>query len=98
MDAQDTSTQKLTDSALEAQTAARNLQSPHRDDVDDRYSAVTQYSLAKVIGVWAAAAIPMAVLAWVVAPWLRDQLSGEERLAKALLICLTAGLIWQFVL
>jgi membrane protease YdiL (CAAX protease family) len=40
----------------------------------------------------------MAVLAWIVAPWLRDQLGGAEPLGQALLICLTAGLIWQFVL
>jgi membrane protease YdiL (CAAX protease family) len=65
---------------------------------DERYSAVRQYSLAQILGVWAAAAIPMAVLSWVVAPLLRDQLGGTERLGKALLICLTVGLIWQFVL
>jgi len=65
---------------------------------NDRYSAVKQYSLAQILGVWAAAAIPMALLSWVAAPLLRDQLSGTERLGKALLICLTAGLVWQFVL
>jgi uncharacterized protein len=65
---------------------------------DERYAAVRQYSLAEILAVWAAAAIPMGVLAWVVAPWLRDQLGGDEPLAQALLICLTAGLIWQFVL
>jgi membrane protease YdiL (CAAX protease family) len=40
----------------------------------------------------------MGVLAWVVGPLLRDQLGGDEPLAQALLICLTAGLMWQFVL
>jgi membrane protease YdiL (CAAX protease family) len=64
----------------------------------DRYAAVRQYSLAQIMGVWAAAALPMGVLAWVVAPWLRDQLGGDEPLAQALLILLTAGLVWQFVL
>ena len=68
------------------------------EQVDDRYSAVRQYSLAEILGVWAAAAVPMGVLAWIVAPWLRDQLGGPEPLAKALLILLTLGLIWQFVL
>jgi membrane protease YdiL (CAAX protease family) len=63
-----------------------------------RHAAVRQYSLAQILGVWAAAAVPMGVLAWIVAPWLRDQLGGDEPLAQALLICLTAGLIWQFVL
>ncbi len=71
----------------------------HQVDHDaDRFVGVRQYSLAQIVGVWAAAAVPMAVLAWVVAPWLRDQLGGEEPLAKALLILLTVGLIWQFVL
>jgi CAAX protease family protein len=65
---------------------------------DERYSAVRQYSLAEILGVWAAAAVPMGVLAWIVAPWLRDQLGGAERLSKSLLILLTLGLIWQFVL
>jgi membrane protease YdiL (CAAX protease family) len=65
---------------------------------DERYAAVRQYSLGQILAVWAAAAIPMGLLAWVVAPWLRDQLGGDEPLAQALLICLTAGLIWQFVL
>ena len=67
-------------------------------DIDDRYAAVRQYSLAQIIGVWAAAAIPMGLLAWVFAPLLRDQLGGNEPLAKSLLILLTAGLIWQFFL
>jgi uncharacterized protein len=48
--------------------------------------------------VWAAAAVPMGVLARIAAPWLRDQLGGDEPLAQALLICITAGLVWQFVL
>jgi uncharacterized protein len=64
----------------------------------DRYAAVRQYSLAQILGVWAAAAVPMGVLAWIIAPWLRDQLGGRDPFPEALLICLTAGLIWQFVL
>ena len=57
----------------------------------DRYAAVRQYSLAQILGVWAAAAVPMGLLAWVVAPLLRDQLGGDEPLGQALLILLTAG-------
>jgi membrane protease YdiL (CAAX protease family) len=64
----------------------------------DRYEAVRQYSLAQILAVWAAAAVPMGVLAWLVAPWLRDQLGGRDPFAEALLICFTAGLIWQLVL
>ena len=47
---------------------------------------------------WAAAALPMGLLAWVAAPLLADQLSGPNALMRALLITLTAGLVWQFVL
>src|SRR6478609_4934044 len=65
---------------------------------DDRSAAVTQYSLGKILGVWAAAALPMGVLAWVVTPLLSDHLGGSEPLGAALLICMTIGLVWQFVL
>jgi membrane protease YdiL (CAAX protease family) len=69
-----------------------------RDREDARHAAARQYSLAQILGVWAAAAVPMGLLAWVFAPLLRDQLGGDEPLAQALLILLTAGLVWQFVL
>jgi uncharacterized protein len=68
------------------------------DRETDRYEGVRQYSVAQVLGVWAAAALPMGVLSWIVAPVLADQLGGREPLLKALLLCLTAGLVWQFVL
>jgi hypothetical protein len=51
-----------------------------------------------VPGVWAAAAVPMGPLAWVVAPLVADRLSGPGALARALIASLTAGLVWQFVL
>jgi membrane protease YdiL (CAAX protease family) len=60
--------------------------------------AARQYSLVQILAVWAAAAVPMGVLAWVIAPWLADLFGGDEPLGKALLIVLTVGLIWQFVL
>jgi membrane protease YdiL (CAAX protease family) len=64
----------------------------------DRYEAVRQYSLAEILAVWAAAVVPIGVLSWIVAPWLRDQLGGDDPFAQALLICITAGLVWQFFL
>src|SRR3712207_2900457 len=71
--------------------------SPEQED--SRYTAVSQYSLAQILAVWAAAAIPMAVLAWVIAPLLGALLGGgDTAFIKALLLCLTAGLIWQLVL
>ncbi len=65
---------------------------------DSRYAPVSQYSLAQILAVWAAAAIPMAVLAWLVAPLLGNLLAGDGSFIKALVLCILAGLIWQFVL
>jgi uncharacterized protein len=58
---------------------------------------ITQYSRRAIVAIWAAAALPMGVLAWIVAPAIADGRGGMP-LARALLVCLTAGLIWQFVL
>jgi uncharacterized protein len=60
--------------------------------------ALPQLGLRGIIAVWAAAALPMGVLAWLVTPLLADQMSGSGRLSRALIITLTAGLVWQFVL
>jgi membrane protease YdiL (CAAX protease family) len=57
-----------------------------------------QLGLGGIAAVWAAAALPMALLAWVVAPVVADHLSGPGALSRALIITLTAGLVWQFVL
>jgi membrane protease YdiL (CAAX protease family) len=62
---------------------------------DDRQPP--QYSLRQILAVWAAAALPMAFLAWVFSPWLADRLHGPNQLPKALILTLTAGLVWQFV-
>jgi membrane protease YdiL (CAAX protease family) len=61
-------------------------------------SQTKQYSLAKILGIWAAAALPMGALAWVVAPLVAGLLAGPVPLMRTLLALLTVGLIWQFVL
>jgi membrane protease YdiL (CAAX protease family) len=66
------------------------LQSSNRVATD-----IPQYSRARVLWIWAAAALPMGVLAWVVAP----AIAGEDgNLIPVLMVCLTAGLTWQFLL
>ena len=45
-----------------------------------------QYSLAKILGIWAAAALPMAALAWIVAPLVADRLGGPVALRTYLLL------------
>ncbi|MGC5224478.1 lysostaphin resistance A-like protein [Micromonospora sp. DT81.3] len=59
---------------------------------------VHQLSLPGIIGVWAAAAMPMALLAWVVAPWAASGSGSPLALTQALILFLTAGLAWQFIL
>ena len=73
----------------------------HPEPADDPTSvSIPQYSIPRILAIWAAAALPMGALAWLVAPPLADQFGGEENvpMAKALLLCLAIGLVWQFVL
>ena len=58
-----------------------------------------QYSLAKILGIWAAAALPMAILTWVIYPALAPDLETNPLGAGVTRMNLiTVGLIWQFVL
>jgi membrane protease YdiL (CAAX protease family) len=59
---------------------------------------IPQLSPGGIAGVWAGAALPMAVLAWVFAPWLADRLSGPSAFTRSMITALTLGLAWQFVL
>ena len=72
---------------------------PTRDHNAPRAGAVTvtQYSRRQIFAIWAAAALPMGALSWIVAPAIADG-SGIEALLRPLIACLTVGLIWQFVL
>jgi CAAX protease family protein len=56
---------------------------------------IPQYRLSSITAIWAAAAVPMAALSWVVAPLIARGLGGTAPLVSALLVCLTAGLVWQ---
>ena len=58
-----------------------------------------QYSLAKILGIWALAAIPMGVLSWIVFPALSPGFRSDPLGAGVLRILLLAvGLVWLFVL
>lgn len=72
---------------------------PSVPDPEARPGAVTvdQYGRRAVLAIWAAAALPMAALSWIVAPALADG-TGAGSLIRPLLVCMTAGLVWQFVL
>ena len=58
-----------------------------------------QYSLAKILGIWALAAAPMGILNWIVFPLLAPGFESDPfRFAITLLVLLTLGLVWLFVL
>jgi membrane protease YdiL (CAAX protease family) len=59
---------------------------------------IPQYSRAQVTKVWAAAAVPMAAAAWLGAPLLARSLDGPTAFPRALILSLTVGVVWQFVL
>ena len=58
-----------------------------------------QYSLAKILGLWAAAALPMGILGWLVYPVLTpDRVTDPVGAAITRTILMSFGLIWIFVL
>jgi membrane protease YdiL (CAAX protease family) len=58
-----------------------------------------QYSLPSILGIWALAAIPMAILSWIVFPALSPASSSDPLGAGVTrIVLLTCGLIWLFVL
>ena len=62
---------------------------------------IPQLRIRGIFAVWAAAAaLPMAALAWLVAPVLADRFAGAGHvpMAKALIVSLAIGMFWQFVL
>src|ERR671920_490646 len=58
-----------------------------------------QYSLAKILGIWALAAIPMGVLGWIILPLVAPN-AGSDALGFGVtrLVLLALGLVWLFVL
>ena len=63
-----------------------------------RSTTIRQLTLPGVVGVWAAATVPMAVLAWVIAPLVAGGWSSPSALAQSLILLLTAGFVGQFTL
>jgi membrane protease YdiL (CAAX protease family) len=58
-----------------------------------------QYSLAKILGIWALAAVPMGILSWIIFPALSpDYRSDPLGAGVTRLVLILVGLIWLFVL
>ena len=76
-----------------------SLTTPHaRVDAEASTVEIPQLTRRAIFAIWAVAALPMAALSWLVAPVLADQFAGDiVPMAKALIVCLTVGLVWQFL-
>ena len=58
-----------------------------------------QYSLAKILGIWAAVVTPIAILNYILKPAISPDFDSDPiGAAKIKVILITVGLIWQFVL
>jgi membrane protease YdiL (CAAX protease family) len=58
-----------------------------------------QYSLARILGIWALAAVPMGVLSWIIFPALSPDFRSDPLGAGVTRIgLLLVGLIWLFIL
>lgn len=68
------------------------------ETVEEPAREPAQYSIRKIVAIWLAATAPMAAAAWIAAPLLASVPGQRMSLPQALLITLTLGLIWQFVL
>lgn len=79
-----------TTGGVEREAAVRGVSSERQGE---------QYSLAKILGIWALAAVPMGVLGWIAFPLLApDADSDPLGFGVTRLVLLALGLVWLFVL
>jgi len=58
-----------------------------------------QYSLAKIVGIWALAAIPMGILGWIAFPLVAPDFESDPlEFGVTRVVLLMLGLVWLFVL
>src|ERR687893_2444306 len=58
-----------------------------------------QYSLARILGIWALAAAPMGILSWIFFPLLAPDFESDPlEFGVTRLVLITLGLVWLFVL
>ncbi len=82
----------------EITTAAGRGIGPEAREAPATSPVLPQLTLGGILSVWAAATVPMGLLAWVVAPMIANRVSGPGALPRAMILTLFAGLAWQFVL
>ena len=73
--------------------------SAYAQSASDGVRRSEQYSLAKILGIWALAVVPMGILSWIVIPLVAPDF-GSDPLGSGVtrIVLLTLGLIWLFVL
>jgi uncharacterized protein len=77
---------------------ARDRDREHgQPDTPAGITRIRQFAAWEVVAVWAAAAVPMGLLAWLVVPAVAGTGDGTS-FTVGLIWALTAGLVWQFVL
>src|SRR3954451_10441246 len=58
-----------------------------------------QYSLGRILGIWALAAVPMGVLSWIIFPLASPDFNSDPLgFAVTRIVLLALGLVWLFVL
>ena len=104
MNASDQSTNASTTTVVRLATTNKNTTVPIGGDppgfatTEPRIPEVPQYSKKGVLAVWAAAALPMGALAWVVGPAIAGHGASQRHFALSLITALTFGLVWQSLL
>ncbi len=69
---------------------------PDKDKSNTNIKSVEQYSLCKILLIWALATVPMGLLAWVIYPALAPRMKMESGIV--LWILMLIGLMWQVAL
>ena len=64
-----------------------------------RNPALPQYSRLQILGIWAAATVPMSVLGWLVAPWAAHHVvHTRDPFIDSLVVAFDIGLLWMVAL
>ena len=58
-----------------------------------------QYSLGRILGIWALAAVPMGILSWIIFPAVSPDFNSDPlEFGVTRIVLLALGLVWLFVL
>jgi membrane protease YdiL (CAAX protease family) len=85
--------------SAQGQTARDGVERAFTAEGPPGESLSEQYSLAKILGIWALAALPMGTLSWIAFPLLAPGFGADPLgFGVTRMVLLTLGLVWLFVL